>query len=194
MPDHGHGHHGPPDTSRGFEQSDLEFGAIGKGVLFYFIFTAGIGVVVYLGFLFFHQAEVPSQTLSVIPSAPYPLLQNNITDRTDIWNLRSKEDFLLHNSTYVDASKKTVRVPVDDVINQVGNGNDPSALNIASEAPKPTEPKAESAPAAGGQTITEPPTPKVERHSREPEATKTRTMPAPLQGSLKIKPDDGGRQ
>lgn len=145
MPEHGHGHahHGPPDTSRGFEQSDLDIASIAKGVVFYFIFTGAIGVAVYLGFLFFHQNDIPPQTLSTVPAAPYPVLQNDITDRTDIWNLRSKEDFLLHNYTYVDQSKKVLREPINQAIDQLAaaaGSRGPSAFSQAAPGPEEGNP------------------------------------------------------
>ncbi|HEY3782771.1 MAG TPA: hypothetical protein VGL56_16940 [Fimbriimonadaceae bacterium] len=185
MPEHGHAHHGPPDTSRGFEQSDLNITSIGKGVLFYFIFTGAIGVVVFLGFLFFHQAEVPPQALSTIPSAPYPVLQNNITAQTDIWNLRAQEDFLLNNTTYVDSSKKTVRVPVDQVIDQLGKSDDPSVLNIAPAPAAAVGAQQSSEPATGENNSPSGGDTAVRPTSSEPVKKRRAPMPTPLQGSLK---------
>src|SRR6202050_2676615 len=116
MPEHGHAHHGPPDTSKGYEQSDLGIPGILKGVVAYFIFTGAVGVFVFVMFLVFHQNNAnPSELAPTrLPAQPYPLLQNDVTAHTDIWNLRQKEAYLLENTTYVDKTKGILRIPIED--------------------------------------------------------------------------------
>jgi hypothetical protein len=121
MPEHGHGHqHGPPDTSKGYEQSDLQITGIVKGVVGYFIFTALVGVFVLVLFIVFHQNDQTQADMGPtrVPSQPYPLLQNDVTAHTDIWNLRQNEQYLLDNVTYVDKSKGILRIPIEDAIDQ----------------------------------------------------------------------------
>ncbi len=120
MPEHEHGHHGPPDTSKGYEQSDLGIPGILKGVVAYFIFTAAVGAVVLIGFIAFHQNNPNPSDLAPtrLPPQPYPLLQNDVTAHTDIWNLRSKEAYLLENTTYVDKTKGILRIPIEDAIDK----------------------------------------------------------------------------
>lgn len=137
---HGHGHHGPPDTSRGFEQSDISLKGLTTGVIVYFIFTGAVGLVVLLGMWLFHVNSAPPVGTNIevgrrLPPAPNPMLQNNITARTDIWNLRAREDFLLNNITWVDQSKGTVRIPIDQALDRAAQLG-PAALTTSQSRPQ----------------------------------------------------------
>ena len=113
---HNHDHE-PPDTSLGFEQSDLSFTGIKWGVVGYFVFTFGIGGIVFLVMLWLgapvKEGQMPIRRL---PPQPNPILQNNISARTDIWNLRTREDFLLNNVSWVNQKSGVVRIPIDEAL------------------------------------------------------------------------------
>lgn len=129
-------HHEPPDTSLGFEQSDISIPGIAKGVVGYFIFTIGIGLVVFVGMIVYGAANPPPADQNRrLPPPPNPILQNGVNARTDIWNLRSREDFLLHNVTWVDEKKGVVRVPIDAAIDQASRLG-PAALSTAQKGPE----------------------------------------------------------
>jgi hypothetical protein len=146
MASHGHGHHTPLDASKGYEQSDLAIGGIVKGVGCYFVFTAAVGAVVFIAFLVFHQTKLTSADIGpqIKPPQPYPLLQNDITAHTDIWNLRKHEDYLLSNTTWVDKNKGILRIPIDDAIekeSQLGpKGADSGATAETAPVPSGTTP------------------------------------------------------
>jgi len=171
MPEHGHGHHhGPPDTSKGYEQSDLQISGIVKGVIAYFIFTAAVGVVVLLAMLGFHQTS-PSKAdfgPKITPPQPYPLLQNNVTARTDIWNLRSREQYLLDNVTYVDKAKGILRIPIEDAIDRAA-AIGPHGSSATSSQPVPPPPAGVAGPKPQNSPFTRDPEPVPE--------TGTRTIP-----------------
>ena len=112
-------HHEPPDTSMGFEQSDLSFKGIKWGVVLYFVFTALVGGVVFVGMIMFGAPVKPQEMAPRrLPPEPNPILQNNVTARTDIWNLRTREDLLLNNVSWVNQKSGTVRIPISDAINK----------------------------------------------------------------------------
>jgi len=112
-------HHEPPDTSMGFEQSDLSLKGIKLGVVFYFIFTAVVGGVVFMAMIILgvpvKPQDMPPRRL---PPEPNPILQNNVTARSDIWNLRTREDFLLNNVSWVSQKDGVVRIPINEALDK----------------------------------------------------------------------------
>jgi hypothetical protein len=128
-------HHGPPDTSKGYEQSDLSIPGIVKGVVFYFIFTGAVAVVVLVYLLiigFAHDKKGEELGIQRIPAAPNPLLQNNTTARTDLWMLRARENYLLTTPSYVDDKHTTARIPIDEAIDKAA-AMGPAGLKPATE-------------------------------------------------------------
>jgi hypothetical protein len=54
-----------------------------------------------------------------VPEDPYPLLQSNLTAKTDILDLRDRERAKTDHYSWVDESKGIVRIPVEDAIQKV---------------------------------------------------------------------------
>lgn len=114
-----HKHHGPPDTSKGYEQSDLSISDILKGVIGFFAFTgvmgvAGVGIVWALGGLGWKD-EAPRP----MPPAPNPLLQSDASAKVDIWNLRYKEEIELGTYGPSTAKAGAQRIPIDKAMDLV---------------------------------------------------------------------------
>jgi hypothetical protein len=142
---HKHGKAEPPDTSLGFEQSDLSIPAIIRGVMFYFAFTAFVGVAA-IGFLMFRGAYGPPRASEMmprrVPAEPNPVLQNDITARTDIWNLRAREEFLLHNYVWLDQKKGLVSLPIEKAIDLAAAAGPSAAATLQSVPGASTLPSA----------------------------------------------------
>lgn len=112
-----HKHHGPPDTSKGYEQTDLSITDITKGVIGFFVFTAICGIVVFVGMYMAGLAkEPPPQAFRPIPKDPYPLLQNEATARVDMHNLRYRENQQLESAGASETVKGGQRIPIDSAI------------------------------------------------------------------------------
>jgi hypothetical protein len=111
----------PPDPSAGYERSDLDVSGIGKGTLYFFIFALVCGGIAW-GFMRFARPgstapppENPGARTRVVPDQPNPLLQNNITVKTDIWNLRTRENMRL-NGRGTDPETGRGYIPIRDAI------------------------------------------------------------------------------
>lgn len=128
-------HHLDPEedalAKMGYELEDVDYKKLGKSIVWFFgfvIFCGVAGVIIF--FLFLSGGSIseawqvatkpPSDTSPLarrLPSEGNPLLQTNITTRTDIRDLRREESALLHGSpTWVNESKGVVRIPVEKAI------------------------------------------------------------------------------
>lgn len=145
------GSHGPKeiDASAGYEQSDVKVTGIIVFLTSLAIFVAVCGVVTYgLGKVFnahLNKEDGPNskwtktaevRDLGNFPSSP--ALQNKIAEITktfptprvqtddgnlDVADLHAREDLLLDNYTWIDQSKRTVRIPIEramEIIAQKG--------------------------------------------------------------------------
>ncbi len=109
-----------PLIELGYEKEDLNMKGVGKGTLFFFVFTF---VCIGLGYWVFavmnpdamkgHQEDQPA-FMGKVP--PEPLLQSNQTTKTDIVDLRANEDNALKIPAYVDQGKGVIRIPIDRAI------------------------------------------------------------------------------
>lgn len=110
----------PPDISKGYEVRDVSTKQLAYGALGFFIFAAVAGAVVWVALKFLGYAGPPAADRYIhrrMPGDPNPLLQNDVTARTDIWNLRSKEEAELSSYGWVDKSKGIAHIPIDEAIN-----------------------------------------------------------------------------
>ena len=145
------GSHGPKeiDASTGYEQTDVQVTGIVVFLTSLLIFVAVCGVVTYgLGKVFnahLNKEDGPNskwtktaevRDLGNFPSSP--ALQNKIAEITktfptprvqtddgnlDVADLHAREDLLLDNYTWIDQSKRTVRIPIEramEIIAQKG--------------------------------------------------------------------------
>lgn len=106
--------HELPDTSKGYDLTDLEVSTVAKGVLGFFVFAAiagalGMGFLQLYGRVGVHEESYESRR---IPAPPNPLLQNNITKETDIYNLRAREDEMLNKPGWNFRDKGIARIPI----------------------------------------------------------------------------------
>ncbi|HWA83004.1 MAG TPA: hypothetical protein VG820_06210 [Fimbriimonadaceae bacterium] len=127
-------HHLDPDENEliklGYETEDIQFKSLGKSIFWFFgfvVFCGVAGVVIFFLFLGGSPAGAwkamtspPDNTTPVakrLPPEPNPLLQTNVTARTDIRDLRRAENEILHGkAAWVDQSKGLARIPIDQAI------------------------------------------------------------------------------
>jgi hypothetical protein len=132
-------HHLDPDEDAlaqlGYETEDVEYKGLGRSIGWFFVFVFGCGaagLVIFGAFIGFDKLKDPPANTSPfvkrIPAEGTPLLQTNETARSDIMDLRRKEDELLHGKpTWVDHSKGIVRIPVESAIDLYLSRNAPNA-------------------------------------------------------------------
>ena len=115
---HSHGPRPDPLTDLGYEPSDVNMRKLGLALFFFFTFaffcifaTWGIIKLMSPGY-FDKRADMPTLTRS-IPAPPNPLLQTDVTAKTDIRDLRQREEVALTTPTWVDQKSGVVRVPID---------------------------------------------------------------------------------
>jgi len=121
-------HHLEPEedalVKMGYEVEDVQFKSLGKSVLWFFAFVAFCGVSGYLIFGYYigfdklkNPPEDTAPFVSRIPPSPNPLLQTNETEKSDIRDLRAKENAILYGKPgWVDKGKGLVRIPIDQAI------------------------------------------------------------------------------
>ncbi len=110
-----------PLLEMGYEKQDINIKVLGWAAFWFFIFTF---VCYGIGWLFFVKTDPAIVTIQETtppfsknpPPSPNPLLQTNITTKTDIKELRQKETEELTTSALVDAKSGVYRIPVDRAI------------------------------------------------------------------------------
>jgi len=143
-------HHLDPDedalVKMGYEVEDVQFKALGKSVIWFFGFVFFCGLAGYLIFGYYigfdklkNPPENTSPFVSRIPPSPNPLLQTNETARSDIRDLRAKEnESLFGKPSWIDRKNGIARIPIDQAIDlylaKVAP-NASKATTIASGAP-----------------------------------------------------------
>jgi hypothetical protein len=147
-----HTSHGPrpdPLTDLGYEAKDVNMRKIGMATAFFFGFFT---LCVFLTWFYIHlvspqyfdqRADIP-QLQTKIPKPPNPLLQTDVTVRTDMQDLRRAETEAMTNPKWVDQSKGIARIPVDRAMQMIaerGNGQ-PTMTGNTTTAPTTTAPKA----------------------------------------------------
>jgi hypothetical protein len=121
----------------GHETRDLPVGAFGTGMLW---FTGLFVLSLVAGWVFLWALPgVHTEARPVPPGElpPSPVLQTDVTAKTDIQDLRREEARRMTSYAYVDRAAGTVRVPIDVAIDMTVR----KGLPIQGRAP---------APAAGG--------------------------------------------
>lgn len=165
-------HHLDPDENAlaqlGYETEDIQYKSLGKSIVWFFGFVAFCGVAgVVIFFLFIGGSPAgawkamtapPDNTTPFVKRLPpenAPLLQTNTTARTDIRDLRRAENELLHGKpSWIDQSKGTIRIPVDQAIDLYLSRVAPNAsknTSIVSGTPPVGAPSEETAGAPAEQ-------------------------------------------
>ena len=146
----------------GYELEDVDYKKLGKSMFWFFgfvIFCGVAGVLVFGYFIGFDTLmKPPSDTAPFVkhtPASPNPLLQTNMTARTDIKDLRVEETELMHGApTWVDENKGVVRIPVEKAMDKflTDVGADPHAkTSITSGAPPAFAPEHEGGSESHGE-------------------------------------------
>lgn len=110
-----------PLLDLGYERRDIDMMAIGKAAAWFFGFSFISYIAGWLILRFMNPDMIKVQAASPPfvqnpPPAPNPLLQTNITTKTDIRELRQKETQALTTSAVLDAQHGVYRIPVDRAI------------------------------------------------------------------------------
>jgi hypothetical protein len=149
------------DASAGYERSDASIPGIAWFLASLLIFVAVIGILCYgIGAWFnarMNREDGPNskwtktvdiRQLGNLPSSPE--LQNKVAELTqtfptprlltddgdqDVADLHAREDLLLNNYTWVDQSKGTVRIPIEQAMQLIAQRGLPVAPAAATQAP-----------------------------------------------------------
>lgn len=149
----------------GYETEDVEYKTLGRSVGYFFAFVAfcGVaGVVIFGSFIgwdkLFHPGQDTTPFATRMPGGQNPLLQTNVTARTDIRDLRRDESAKLNDPpSWEDKDKGVVRIPIDKAIDLYLSRVAPNAskkTTIASGTPPVvTEPSETPSGAAEGDPV-----------------------------------------
>ncbi|MBI1756788.1 MAG: hypothetical protein HY248_01320 [Fimbriimonas ginsengisoli] len=113
-----------PLIKMGYEEEHLHFKSIWRSVMLFFTFVT-LTYVAALGIFWWYnrealaQKEVKEPFTRHAPAPPNPLLQTNITAKTDIQALRQGETEQLNTAAILDKSKGIYRIPVARAIDLV---------------------------------------------------------------------------
>ena len=113
-----------PLVDLGYETRDLNMGPLVKAVMAFFVFVTATYIIAIPIFRLFNPQIANGETISAPfarkpPEAPNPLLQTNVTTKTDIMDLRKAETAQLTTSGTIDAKAGVYRIPVDRAIDLV---------------------------------------------------------------------------
>ena len=136
----------------GYETQDIAYRkfAVYIGYFFgFFIFciVAGFGIMWMMSPTKLAGGRMKDYVPKVNVPVGTPLLQSNITARTDIRSLRMKETAEMDTPAVVDQAHGVYRIPIDQAINDVSNEADadratiglpPATASAASSAQSPT--------------------------------------------------------
>lgn len=120
-----HTEHEPTDplTDLGYEPRDISVPVITKSVVGFFAFGIGSAILAAL-FMWiaapgFWGKGMQAGTKHETPPPPNPILQNNITAKTDIIDVRRKEEQQLNSTAWTDTTKSHVRIPIDQAMDLI---------------------------------------------------------------------------
>ena len=140
-----HTNHGPkedPLTDLGYEPRDVNVGALGKWTIGLFGFIAisiviswfviagaNCGPVKFDGLGASYSGHPDQFKARKIPGEPYPLLQNNVTAKADIMDVRREEETRLHGYGWANTAKSRATLPVDKAIELIALRGAPKTGN-----------------------------------------------------------------
>jgi len=108
-----------PLVELGYEIRDVNYKSLYRTVIYFFIFA---GASAFAGLLLYNWWYPPQSRSTAanaagmaraMPGKNYPLLQDNVTSKTDIMDLRKGEAARLHGTGYVDDSHTKAHIPID---------------------------------------------------------------------------------
>lgn len=121
----------PQDPTKNYDTRDLPIGGIVKGVTVFFLFTIIMGPTScgvmsclggHVGKPYLGQEPLPMQDESAysnrrIPGGDNPILQDNITAKADMHNLRLRENEILEKGG-VNPTTKTMAIPIETAMSE----------------------------------------------------------------------------
>ena len=109
-----------PLIDLGYEPRDINIKAIHKALFWFFTFATVmfiVGAWIYANINPAFSPKVIAQKEDlIIPKAPNPLLQTNVTNITDIMHLRQHETEVLTGTGWRDETHSAVHIPIDRAI------------------------------------------------------------------------------
>jgi hypothetical protein len=115
-----------PLIDMGYERRDIDYRALFKWVIGFFVVSVGFFVASYF-FYWWHYLKNPDvQTATAqhrqLPAAPNPRLQTNTSTKTDIMKIRQDETARLAGTGWVNREKGIVHIPIDRAIELTAQG------------------------------------------------------------------------
>ncbi len=154
-----------PLVELGYEVRDIEYKPLIKGVVYFFAFTLATFIVGYwiynaMNPLKQRQTQVNNASSTRrIPNYPNPLLQNNVTAKTDMMLMRKQEAQRLEGTGYVEGTNQgRVHIPVERAIDLLAErglpqtGQDVPAVSRGNTTDQDQAFAASPAPTAGTAT------------------------------------------
>ena len=109
-----------PSVELGYESRDIDIRSIHKAVFFFFVFATVMfitGALIYANLSpAFSPSYVKAKQDLRIPKPPNPLLQDNVSNFTDIMKLRQNETKILTTTGWTDDTHTAVHIPIERAI------------------------------------------------------------------------------
>ena len=116
---HSHRDERTPDelAKLGYERGDVGLRTIAIWVFWFFFFAAASGIATALIYPIFVPSGFKAPEVEARKRAPTaPLLQDDVTVKTDIRDMRHHEQEILHSAGPSDQVKGAFRIPIDHAI------------------------------------------------------------------------------
>lgn len=138
-----------PLVGLGYEEKDINPKLVFRFSMYFFIFAlaswgVGYAAMHFLG-LFDTVANVDSLQSTKIPKDPNPVIQTNVTAKTEIRDIRRHENEMLATGGISEYSPAFKRIPIEQAIKLVADRK--GKVDVADAGPSPDGP--ENQPPAG---------------------------------------------
>ena len=109
-----------PLIDMGYEVRDVDYKILQRALIFFFVFTFamfGSGWIIYRVMNpVFGDAYKSQKNNLIIPKSPNPVLQDNLTNMTDIMTIRKAETAQLTSTGWTDDTHTHVHIPIEKAI------------------------------------------------------------------------------
>ena len=143
-----------PLVDMGYEIRDVNYKGLRTAVIIFFGFSLFAGVVGYVLYAFWANPALyrteGRKVSRILPDKPDPLLQDNVRAKTDIMDMRQREDKALANAP-IQLEDGTYQIPIEaakELVVTYGAKTSPTEPLTPSDVPVPVTPQA-LPPAAG---------------------------------------------
>ena len=121
-----------PDPSKGYETRDVNFKGLMRANLIFAAFAIGSAAIGYLLYIYWANPSIyhnPDRAVErIIPKDPFPLLQDNMTAKTDIMDMRQAEDHRLGGAP-VQKEDGSYTIPIEAAKTLVLEGAKPGFVS-----------------------------------------------------------------